>query len=260
MVKRVGNRQILPLVLGGGLRRALRDRRAFRQQLVKEVFVALKRFGAPRIRSIEVSDLSGIDDLLITSPVTRRAIGPQYDACVLAAVCRLLGCRTVFEFGTYRGETAWLVAHNNPATTVYTLDLPSVEAARGAALELTDRDYFQSWQRGARFLGTPEQDRIVQLTGDSAKFNFAPYRGQIDLVFIDASHSYSYVRSDTEAALEMLSERGVIVWDDYTHYPGIYAYLHELAPRLERPILHLLGTRLALYSRGELLAGKCGGA
>ena len=51
----------------------------------------------------------------------------------------------------------------------------------------------------------------------------------------------------------MLSTSGTIVWDDYTHYPGIFAYLHELAPTLERPIYHLVGTRLAVYSRRALL-------
>ena len=71
-------------------------------------------------------------------------------------------------------------------------------------------------------------------------------------MYVDASHSYSYVKSDTEAALSMLSASGTIVWDDYTHYPGIYAYLNELAPTLDRPIFHVLGTRLAVHSRREL--------
>ena len=51
----------------------------------------------------------------------------------------------------------------------------------------------------------------------------------------------------------MLSTSGTIVWDDYTHYSGIYAYLNQLAQRLDRPIYHLLGTRLAVYSRRDLV-------
>jgi hypothetical protein len=69
----------------------------------------------------------------------------------------------------------------------------------------------------------------------------------MDLVFIDASHSYSYVRSDTEAALKMLAPTGMIVWDDYTYYPGIFAYLNELSPSLSPPIQHIGGTRFAIY-------------
>lgn len=160
----------------------------------------------------------------------------------------------MFEIGTFRGEPAWLVAHNNPDVRMYTLDLPGIEAASHAALELTDHSYFDEWERGVRFHGTPEATRITQLYGDSATFDYSPYRRAIDLVYIDASHSYSYVKSDTEAALEMLSQRGTIIWDDYTHYAGIFAYLNELSPRIEGGIVHLLGTRLAMYTRQPLEA------
>lgn len=249
MIKRVGNFDILPLVMAGVARRAFREPRSFRDQLVKDVFVALKRFGSPRIPNIEVSHIDGMDEVLVAGGVTRHACGPQYDGLVVAALCNVLRCQNVFEIGTYHGETAWLIAHNNPEVTVFTLDLPGIESAQDTALELTDTNYFRAWGRGARFRGTPEALRIVQLQGDSAKFDYSPYRHRMDLVFIDASHSYSYVKSDTEAALSMLSERGTIVWDDYTHYPGIYAYLHELAPQLGGTIQHLLGTRLAIYRR-----------
>jgi hypothetical protein len=75
----------------------------------------------------------------------------------------------------------------------------------------------------------------------------------MDLVYIDASHSYSAVRSDTQAAFSMLSDLGMIVWDDYTYFPGVYAYLNEIAPTLDHPIFHVLGTRLAVYSRWNVL-------
>jgi methyltransferase family protein len=254
VTRHVGNRDILTTVLAGVVERALRDPRTFRQQLVKDIFVAAKRFGAPHVRSIEVADIAGIEDVLICGGVTRKACGPQYDAFVAAALCRLWHCRSVFEIGTFQGETAWLIAHNNPDVLVYTLDLPGLGAARHAALEVTDPNYFDGWDRGARFRGTPEAARIVQLYGDSATFDYSPYRQRIDLVYIDASHSYSYVRSDTAAALNMLSERGSIIWDDYTYYPGIFAYLNELSPALQGGIVHLLGTRLAMYTRQPINA------
>jgi predicted O-methyltransferase YrrM len=169
---------------------------------------------------------------------------------VLCALAALLDPATIFEFGTYHGDTSWLLAHNLPNARVFTLDLGGPDAAYSAQLELTDIDeYFPQWDRGTRFHGTREGERITQLTGDSATFDFAPYFGTVDLAYVDASHSYSYVRSDTEAALAMLSPSGTIIWDDYTHYSGIYAYLNELAPTLDRPIFHLLDTRLAVYSR-----------
>jgi hypothetical protein len=250
--KSVRNRNILPVVLRGLIRNALKDPRGFRHRLLKGIFVELKRFSSPNIRNIEASEIVGIDNAVVTGGVTRVAVGPQYDSLLLAALCQVLDCKTIFEIGTYHGETAWLLAHNKPAARIYTLDLPGINATSHVKLELTDLDYFKTWNRGVKFVGTPEQDKITQLYGDSATFDFSPYRGSIDLVFIDASHSYSYVKSDTTAALEMLSEQGTIVWDDYTYYPGIFAFLNELAPRLDKPIVHILGTRFAIYSRSEL--------
>src|SRR5207249_2578283 len=140
-------------------------------------------------------------------------------------------------------------AHILPSARIYTLDLGGPDVAQHAQLELTDPELVTHWDRGERFRGTPEGRGITQLFGDSATFDFSPYEQKMDLVYIDASHSYSYVRSDTEAALGMISELGTIVWDDYTGYSGVFAYLNELAPGLDGPIFHLLDTRLALYSR-----------
>lgn len=243
---RVGNRDIALDVIAGVLRNSLADPR-MRNVLLKTLWIEAKRFSARNIVSIELSRIRGMEGVKVDGPVSRHC------PLVLSALAILLECQTVFEFGTYRGDTAWLLAHNLPSARIYTLDLPGPTALETAALELTDPEYFTTWDRGSRFRGMPEADRIVPLFGDAATFDFSPYSGKIDLVYIDASHSYSYVRSDTEAAFGMLSETGTIVWDDYTHYPGIYAYLNEIAPSLDAPVYHLLGTRLALYSRWDIV-------
>ena len=120
--------------------------------------------------------------------------------------------------------------------------------------QFTDRNYLEEKHRGTRYSGTPEQSRITQLYGDSATFDYSPYYNRMALVFVDASHSYTYVKSDSENAFKILSRHGTIVWDDYTHYPGIYAYLNEIAPDLDEPIMHIRGTRLAVYSRRRITA------
>ena len=245
--RRVGNWDIVPIVLGGAISHAT-DPGRYRTGLLKRCWIELKRFAAPHVVNVGLSQISGLDHVQVEGGIIRQS------PLVLCALATLLGCETIFEFGTYRGETTWLLAHNLPQARVYTLDLNGPEAIHSARLELTDLDeYFREWDRGARFRDTREAARITRLVGDSATFDFSPYRGAIDLVYVDASHSYSYVKSDTEAALTMLSTSGTIVWDDYTHYSGIYAYLNQLAQRLDRPIYHLLGTRLAVYSRRDLV-------
>jgi predicted O-methyltransferase YrrM len=247
-IRRVRNRDILPAVIRDALSRAAADPRGARGRLLKSLWIELKRFSAPHIVSVELSGIAGLDKVAVDGHVMRHS------PLVLCALAQLLACRTIFEIGTFRGDTSWLLAHNLPRAHIFTLDLAGPESAEHVRLEITDVDeYFHTWDRGARFRDTPEGLRITPLVGDSATFDFSPYRGAMDLVYIDASHSYSYVKADTEAALAMLSPTGTIVWDDYTYYPGIYAYLNELAPTLGRPIYHLLGTRLAVHTRGDLL-------
>jgi predicted O-methyltransferase YrrM len=248
-LKRVDNRLILPGVVAGLVRNALPS--GARRRLLKNLWIELKRFGAPGVRNVELSRIRGIEGIRVEGAVAR------HEPLVLSALSQLLECERIFELGTYRGDTTWLLAHNLPTARIYTLDFASRQDAARAELELTDwADYFTTWERGTRFSDTPEARRITQLYGDSATFDFSPYHGSIDLVFVDASHSYSYVKSDTEAAFRMLSELGTIVWDDYTHYSGVYAYLNDLAPSLDRPIFHILGTRLALYSRWQVVVPR----
>lgn len=244
--RHVGNRDVMYGVVAGAVRASIVDPRRGRA-LAKDLWMLLKRLGAPNVRNVDLSRIRGIADIDIEGPVTRHS------SLALSALSVLLECETIFELGTFEGETTWLLAHNRPEARVYTLDLPPGQTAPRAALEITDPEYLNARDRGWRFHSTPEQGRITQLYGDSATFDFSPYTGSMDLVFIDASHSYGYVRSDTEAAFGMLSDLGAIVWDGYTHYPGVYAYLNELAPSLDRAIYHIVGTRLAMYSRWDIV-------
>ena len=72
-------------------------------------------------------------------------------------------------------------------------------------------------------------------------------------MLIDAKDAAGDIRSETDAAFSLLSELGTIVWDNYSHSADAYAYLNTLAPALDRPVFHILGTRLALYSRWDIV-------
>lgn len=242
--RRVTNRDILPRVVAGLLAAVVGGSRG---RVGKALWIEAKRHTAAHVVNIDAARIRGIQSVNVHGPVGLHC------PLVVPAVAMVARPARIFEFGTFRGESTWLLAHNVPDARVYTLDLPGPEALPTAKLDLTDPEYFATWDRGSRFRDTPEAARIVQLTGDTATFDFSRYAGSIDFVYIDASHSYSYVRSDTEAALAMLSPTGTILWDDYTLYPGIYAYLNELAPSLERPIYHVLDTRFAMYTRSDLV-------
>jgi len=42
---------------------------------------------------------------------------------------------------------------------------------------------------GTRYRGTVWEHKIQQLYGDSAAFDYTPYQGKIDFVFVDGSHT-----------------------------------------------------------------------
>jgi predicted O-methyltransferase YrrM len=224
----VSNLSIVPGLLAGFLGAAVgRGRRRCASRILREIKVA-----AGRIPAMPMSEFPGIKDLRVTTRFKGGAI--------VACIAKATSAKRVFEFGTHLGETAMEVAENCPEATVVTLDLPEpfandFQAARmGSAIEVTDSHLFSA-RRGSAIAGEAAA-RITQIRQDSATFDPERFSGQFDLIYVDASHSYSAVRSDSEKAFVMVKDDGLIIWDDYC-YPGVWRYLNDLAR--SRPELRL---------------------
>jgi predicted O-methyltransferase YrrM len=246
--KVVNNKHILPGVAFRFMKNAITKRNAFRYGFIRSLWNLVKTHAAENIETVSVEQLKGIEAISVNVNVL------VHDRTVLTAITRLINPQTFFEIGTFLGDTTLAITRNNPQLRMYTLDLASTETRHEAKLELTDEDWlFKRWDRGREFHGAPESARIEQLFGDSATFDFTPYYGKMDMVFIDGSHSYSYVKSDTSAAFKMLSDTGTILWHDYPTFPGVFAYLNELGRNPDRKIQHIAGTALAMYSRRDLV-------
>jgi predicted O-methyltransferase YrrM len=163
----------------------------------------------------------------------------------IALLCQQLKPQIIFEFGTFNGRTTLNLAANAPPDAkVYTLDL-SADDPIGLTIEQEDGAYHLGRESGNFFRDSPLRDKIEQLWCDSARFDETPFRGRVDLVFVDGAHSYEYVRSDSAKALAMVRPGGIVVWHDYcAWYPGVSRGLHELLPRY--PLKHIEGTHLAI--------------
>jgi hypothetical protein len=249
------NRRILWMTARGVAGGLIGRRTEFRHHVVRDAWTVAKRFGAVGVRNIEFREIPFLYDAVVEGYID----DPQ--RAVLAALVGGLGYESFFEIGTSLGRTTWTVARHNPELQIHTLDVaPGEEPDQTAfALGADDRTYFRpSHACGEAFRDTPESARITQLWGDSATFDFAPYAGKMDFVYVDGAHTYEYVKSDTEHAMQMLSPEGTIAWDDYVTSPGVYEYLLELAPALDRPLYHLIGTRLALLSRRNFVRERPG--
>jgi predicted O-methyltransferase YrrM len=176
------------------------------------------------------------------------------EAWVLSVLARR--AKLMFEFGTCTGKTAYLWARNSPPDAgVVTLTLAPENLAsyqREATDDPGDVKFALRESTHTEFLytGTPVANKVEQLFGDSKTFDISPWRGRCDLVFVDGSHAYSYVVSDSEKALELLAPGGLLLWHDYAgprHAPGVYRALNELSKRI--PLVRIEGTTLVAHRR-----------
>jgi predicted O-methyltransferase YrrM len=172
---------------------------------------------------------------------------------VLNALCRTHQPTMIWEIGTFDGRTTLNLALNSDAQ-VFTLDLPATTAAELGTVG-GDVKYVQKPRAaiGARFSQPPHNAlpcarRITQLYGDSATFDFAPWHGQADFVFVDGAHNYEYVVNDTRVAFRLLRpEGGIVVWHDYGKWKDVTRALNELqsnTPSLA--MTHIKDTSLAI--------------
>jgi hypothetical protein len=172
------------------------------------------------------------------------------DLVSMCMLCQILRPRVVLEIGTFHGAGALHWAGNAPDAEVYTLDLPAAVAPVLAVTDM-DRSFVQGHgvTKQMLFDGKSEAKRIHCLYGDSATFDFSPFLGKVDLLFIDGAHSYEYVRNDTLRAGECCRPGGVIAWHDYGRvgFNGVSRWLHEFS-RQGKEIYRVPGGSLA-YSR-----------
>ncbi len=171
---------------------------------------------------------------------------------ILAALAKQ--ARYAFEFGTCTGKTAYLWARNIPDNgRIFTLtllpnDLTTYRHATGDAAEAFEAAQEESTFANFVYSGTAAESKITQLYGDSKVFDETLHHGKCDLIFIDGSHAYSYIESDTQKALKMVAPGGLILWHDYRgsrRAPDVFRYLNTLAMRL--PLMHITGTSLVAY-------------
>jgi predicted O-methyltransferase YrrM len=168
---------------------------------------------------------------------------------VLAQLVRSGAPRRLFEIGTFDGRTTLaLAANSTPDAVVHTLDLPpGVDTAMEIAP--SERAFVDKPASGIRVHGTDLAHKVRQLYGDSATFDVSPYPS--DFVFVDGSHAYEYVVSDSAKARAMLAgQRGTIVWHDYGMWPGVTRALNELQRRdtYYAGMVHVAGTTLAVLT------------
>jgi predicted O-methyltransferase YrrM len=160
----------------------------------------------------------------------------------------------MFEFGTCTGRTTYAWARNSPPDAkITTITLPPDGTAayqRAAGDDDTATRYAleESAYTTFAYSGTDVASKVEQRFGDSKTFDEGPHAASLDLIFIDGSHAYSYVLSDSRKALRMIRPGGIILWHDYggeDHIRDVHRALNELSKELD--LVHIAGTTLVAY-------------
>jgi len=100
----------------------------------------------------------------------------------------------------------------------------------------------------AQFRDTAYATKIRQVYGDSAAIDWTGLGGPFDLIFIDGSHYYDYVKSDTRNAFGCLAGDGCVVWHDYGMIEDVSRAVDEVASTVS--VVAIRGTRLAVGRPG----------
>jgi predicted O-methyltransferase YrrM len=174
---------------------------------------------------------------------------PLTDLVVLSLLVAQRLPAVIFEFGTFTGLGTMHMALNSPNSVVHTLDLESSERHSISGLDWET----QINQTTIGSIYRADQDvatRVNQHWGDSRQFDSTSLRGKVDFIFIDASHSYEFVRSDTQKAIEMAAPGATIVWHDYSRAcPDVQRVVSEQVPRFS-PVA-IAGTSIAMMRLPE---------
>ena len=206
--------------------------------------------------------VAGAGEVLIPGPGTDLGdVGSPACYQALAALVKALQPKTILEFGTYLGVSAYTMALNTgPSCRIYTVDLPDTSLAEAIPeLNALDQTHVAKsrFRVGEAFLRSSVRDRITQIRDDSMTFRAEQRVRDVDLVFVDGGHSLPVVTKDTENAFRILSADGAILWDDYFHlYPEVVSFLDDLA--LKHPLRAIPGTNFVLYSRRWGRSGRGG--
>jgi len=222
---------------------------------MREVRVAVSR--GVKARKITIPAVTATD--LFSEPLDIRLIDVDQrdgnttlqEQALILAFAKKRHARRVFEFGTFDGKTsANLAANLGAEADILTID---IEPTRCMRLPIGKKDlkFVQKERVGIKTSGVPN---ILQLYGDTARFDFSPWYGTRDLVFVDACHEYEYVRNDTEIAFRLSHPRGLIIWHDYGTWAGVTRALndfHSHDPRF-RAVRQIAGTSICFLE----LSGK----
>lgn len=171
------------------------------------------------------------------------------DLALLQSICRRYKACHYLEIGSWRGESLANVARVAEKCVSISLGPQALKSQKKGEVASSQLNLF-----------TKNLSNVKQIEADSRTFDFRPWHGQFDVVFIDGNHGYDAVLSDTKNALKLLrNEHSVMIWHDCGHnfedlrYEVICAIMDGI-PREERQYLYrIVPSFCGIYTRESLI-------
>lgn len=152
---------------------------------------------------------------------------PEDDIAAYRRLCEALPeYGLMAELGTWLGRSLCSVADilNRKNVTVFAVDTFKGSAGFEQDFDIGTRDAYEEFYRNAERFGFGSNLVIHRCTTDEAA-KLVP--NELDLVFIDADHSYAAVKKDIENWKPKIRKGGVLAGDD-NGYPDVRTAVAEL--------------------------------
>ena len=170
------------------------------------------------------------------------------DLALLRGLARTFDNGSYFEIGTWRGESAANVANEGMKVTTLNLSADEIRQLGYEEVYINEQDSLSK-----------NLENVLHIKGNSLNFDFSPYHGMFDLIFVDGDHHFEAVKKDTQAVLPLLkNEDSVIVWHDYAHTPDntrwdVFRGILEGIPSTDhKHLYHVSNSMCAVYFRGKI--------
>lgn len=132
------------------------------------------------------------------------------------------GYKDIVQVGTGRGATTRHLLKHNPEIKLYEI---AYYPDDGTGQDSSDQDK-RKWLRSI----SSHKERVVKLEGKSEHMSQLVREKSVDLVFIDANHSYMNCLQDIRLWLPKVRVGGIISGHDYHHprFPGVEKAVDEI--------------------------------
>ena len=153
---------------------------------------------------------------------------PERDLAVLRDLSSSLsGDVVIVEVGSWMGASALALAEANPRARIYCIDHWQGNDSDEMSELLVSPE--QAFGQFCRNVGDRLFRQIIPLVGTSRQYAFVwPEDNPVDMVYIDAEHTYESCISDIRCWYPHVKPKGIIAGHDYGVFEGVARAVHEV--------------------------------